>query len=600
LSVRYTRQARTRAIGEPRGFGLEGKRKRFCEGLLLLRRWRLLAIVPHFRLLAGLSDRCYLRNAERGSACIGAATLVSVRAKWPITLALSSDEERLDRWVFRNLKTAGPEDRRDRSGNRSYRFATVSSQPAIGPSARVDCRSPNPSRSSRHAPRCSRRMNRPVCIIGTGYVGMACMIGLAELGWTVHGYDIATDRIERLRMGMPPYREHGLQESLKRHAGRGCMHFFDSLAEAVVDAAITIIAVGTPSYDDGSADLSALESVLAELSHVRFATWPTVVIRSTVPPGTCDRLAPLVEPWGELVYAPVFLREGSAVRDFLAPSRIVVGARKASITMPYLQLFEALQRPIVYTSLCNAELVKGCSNAFLAMKITYANEVANLCDALGTCCDDVLRGMGYDPRIGGDFLRPGIGFGGPCFEKDVKSIQHVAMQLATSRELFSATLRANERQPMRVIEMLEEEIGSIEGATIGVWGLAFKAGTDDVRTSLAIRIIEELAVRGAVTTAYDPAVHIAPLPAGCRLVRSAVEAADADALIVLTDWPEFAAIEPLTFAHMLRRRVVVDGCNVLDARSIAAAGLTYRGIGRPGRRVAQTASLASRVVKTGG
>jgi UDPglucose 6-dehydrogenase len=423
-------------------------------------------------------------------------------------------------------------------------------------------------------------MNRPICIVGTGYVGMACMIGLAELGWTVHGYDIATDRVDRLRLGIPPYREHGLQEALALHVGRGCMHFFNSLAEATRGAEIVIVTVGTPSHEDGSADLRALESVLAELSNVAFSTWPTIVVRSTVPPGTCDRLAPLVEQWGELVYAPEFLREGSAVRDFLTPARIVVGARKAAIAVPYVTLFEALQKPVVFTSLCNAELVKGCSNAFLAMKITYANEVANLCDALGANSDDVLRGMGYDPRIGADFLRPGIGFGGPCFEKDVKSIRHVAMKLETSRELFSATLRVNERQPMRVIDALSEEIGSLEGAAIGVWGLAFKAGTDDIRHSLAVRVVEELAARGAVMTVYDPAVHVAPLPTGSRLVRSAVEAADADALVVLTDWPEFAALDPSSLAHLLRRRIVVDGCNVLDPRRVGAAGLIYRGIGR--------------------
>jgi UDPglucose 6-dehydrogenase len=425
-------------------------------------------------------------------------------------------------------------------------------------------------------------MARPICIIGTGYVGMACMIGLAELGWTVHGDDIATDRIERLRLGTPPYREHGLQEALRHHVARGAMHFFDSLADAVAAAEIVIVTVGTPSREDGSADLRALESVLAELSKLHLSTWPTVVIRSTVPPGTCDRLACLVESWGELVYAPEFLREGSAVTDFLRPSRIVVGARKASIAVPYVRLFEALQKPVVFTSLCNAELIKGCSNAYLAMKITYANEVANLCDALGADADDVLRGMGYDSRIGAEFLRPGIGFGGPCFDKDLRSIRHVAQHAGASDELFDATLRINERQPLRVIDTLVAELGSLQGLTIGVWGLAFKAGTDDIRHSLAVRIVEELAARGAVTTIYDPAVHVAPLPSGSRLVRSTLEAADCDALVVLTDWPEFAAADPLSFASKLRRRLVVDGCNVLDPKRIASAGLVYRGIGRSG------------------
>jgi UDPglucose 6-dehydrogenase len=437
-------------------------------------------------------------------------------------------------------------------------------------------------------------INRPVCIIGTGYVGMACMIGLAELGCTVHGYDIQADRIDRLRNATPPYFEDGITEALRKHIARGRMHFFDDLTEAARDAEIVLVTVGTPSRDDGSADLSYLDAALAALSKVHFSTWPTIVIRSTVPPGTCDRLAPFVEQWGELVFAPEFLREGSAVGDFLTPARIIVGSRKASIAVPYVRLFEALNKPVVFTSLCNAELVKCCSNAFLAMKITYANEVANLCDALGAYSDDVLRGMGYDPRIGSDFLRPGIGFGGPCFEKDVKSIRHAAMQLETSSELFSATLRVNQAQPMRVIHALEREIGSLDGAVVGVWGLAFKAGTDDVRFSLAIRVINELALRGAEVVAYDPAVHVAPLPSGSRLVRSALEAADADALVVLTDWPEFASIDPLSFAHMLRRGAVVDGCNILDPRRIASAGVAYRGVGRAARpRTARVAYAAA-------
>jgi UDPglucose 6-dehydrogenase len=423
-------------------------------------------------------------------------------------------------------------------------------------------------------------ITRPVCIIGTGYVGMACMVGLAELGWTVHGYDIQSDRIERLRKGTPPYYEHGMSEALQKHIANGRMHFFNDLAEATRDAEIVLVTVNTPSRDDGSADLSYLEAALKALSNVRFAAWPTIVIRSTVPPGTCDRLAPFVEQWGDLVVAPEFLREGSAVNDFLTPARIIVGSRKASIAVPYVRLFEALNSPVIFTSLCNAELVKCCSNAFLALKITYANEVANLCDALGAYSDDVLRGMGYDPRIGGDFLRPGIGFGGPCFEKDIKSIQHAAMQLETGSELFSATLRINQAQPMRVVHALEKELGGLEGAVVGVWGLAFKAGTDDVRYSLAIRVIGELAARGAAIVAYDPAVHVAPLPAGSRLVRSALEAANADALVVLTDWPEFGSLDPLSFAQMLRRGVVIDGCNILDPRRIASAGLTYRGVGR--------------------
>lgn len=420
----------------------------------------------------------------------------------------------------------------------------------------------------------------PICIVGTGYVGLACMIGLAELGWRVHGYDIIPERIEQLNRGIPPYREPGIVESLHEHLEAGRLHFFDDLEAAAQHARIVIVAVGTPSRDDGSADLTALRAAINELSSVRFITWPTIVVRSTVPPGTSDEIASFVKHWADLVHAPEFLREGSAVHDFLHPDRIVIGCESPLAGVPYVTLLEPLQRPVVFTSRCNAELIKCCSNAFLALKVSFANEVANLCDAFGATSDDVLRGIGYDQRIGAQFLRPGIGFGGPCFEKDVKSIKYVSERHGIGNELVSATLRVNDAQPRRVLELLAREVGDLPALTIGVWGLAFKAGTDDIRDSLALRILHELAERGARTIVYDPAVHVAPLPPGSRLVASAFEAARADALLVLTEWPQFARLDPAEYAEGISRRVVVDGCNVLDAQRVAAAGLSYRGIGR--------------------
>ena len=423
-------------------------------------------------------------------------------------------------------------------------------------------------------------MNRSICTIGTGYVGMASMIGLAELGWSVNGYDIMLDRVRKLQDGVAPYREAGIEEALHKHLGNGRLAFFEQLEDATKDADLIIVAVGTPARDDGSADLSSLYAVMDALTKLSLTTWPTVVIRSTVPPGTSDRLAKLTDGWGELVYAPEFLREGSAVYDFLHPDRIVVGSDSATAAVPYVRLFESLQKPVLFTSRSNAELIKCGSNAFLALKISFANEIANLCDALGATSDDVLRGIGYDRRIGSQFLSPGIGFGGPCFEKDVKSIEHVCGEYDMGGELFSATLRVNEAQQNRIVQLVEEEVGSVAGLTIGVWGLAFKAGTDDVRDSLALRIVAMLSEKGAKIVAYDPAVHVTTLPNGCRLVTSALEAADADALLVLTEWPEFYEIPPPTYASLLRRQIVIDGRNVLDAERVAAAGLTYRGVGR--------------------
>jgi UDPglucose 6-dehydrogenase len=380
---------------------------------------------------------------------------------------------------------------------------------------------------------------------------------------------------------------------LQRHLANGRVEFFDDLGAAARESELIIIAVGTPSRDDGSADLSALDAAIAALGQIDFPSRPTVAIRCTVPPGTSDALAPRIQPWGTPIYAPEFLREGSAVPDFLNPDRIVVGSDTPADAVGYVRLFEALQRPVVFTSRVNAELIKCCSNAFLALKISFANEVANLCDAVGATSDDVLRGIGYDRRIGSEFLKPGIGFGGPCFEKDVKSIHHVAGSFEMGRELFSATLRVNDQQPRRIVQLLVEELGSLEGKRIGVWGLAFKAGTDDVRDSLALRILADLESRGATVSAYDPAVRVAPLPKNCRFVPTALEAAEGDALLVLTEWPEFAAIPPETYASTLRYGVVIDGRNVLDADRLMNAGLRYRGVGRGSNPISTRAAFAT-------
>jgi UDPglucose 6-dehydrogenase len=246
----------------------------------------------------------------------------------------------------------------------------------------------------------------------------------------------------------------------------------------------------------------------------------------------------------------------------------------------YGSLFESLQAPIMFTERCNAELIKVASNAFLAMKISFANEIANLCDALSADAPEVLRGIGWDRRIGASFLAPGIGFGGPCFEKDLKNLKRVAEIQNVACELVSGTLMVNERQPTRVVEVLVSEFGDLRGRTIGVWGLAFKAGTDDVRDSLAMRILEDLSRRGCTVRVFDPAVRSAELPANCTMAASAIDAASADALLVLTEWPEFRNVSPHALARGLASGLVVDGRNVLDCARIAGAGLRYRGVGR--------------------
>ena len=422
-------------------------------------------------------------------------------------------------------------------------------------------------------------MSVRISIIGTGYVGMASAIGFAEFGFDVVGYDVLPDRIADLARGIAPYHEAGITEALHRHMSAGRLRFVGDLREAVANSDVIVIAVGTPARSDGSSDLSYLHAAVESLARCDVAG-ATIVLRSTVPVGTTDAVAERFRGVAGVVFAPEFLREGSAVPDFLDPDRIVVGASSPAEARPYAQLFAHLGKPLVVTSYRNAELIKQCSNAFLAVKITFANEVANFCDAADADALAVLQGVGADRRIGGAFFGPGIGFGGPCFEKDLSSLRHQASVLGTPFDLVGATLRVNERQPMRVVDMLEEEIGSLARTHLGVWGLAFKGGTDDVRDSLALRVIDELVARGAHVTAYDPAVSGMSPRAGCSLVRSPLEAANCDALVVLTDWPQFRDVDPYAVARLVRRGVVVDGRNVLDAAAFASAGVRYRGIGR--------------------
>jgi UDPglucose 6-dehydrogenase len=423
-------------------------------------------------------------------------------------------------------------------------------------------------------------MRAKICIVGTGYVGMASAIGFAELGYDVVGYDILPDRIAGLRAGVTPYQEAGITELLHKHLAQGRISFVGDFSAAADGARFVVLTVGTPSASDGSADLSGLYAAVDGILASDLSRSTVVVVRSTVPPGTSEAVAEKLRGRHTVVYQPEFLREGTAVHDFMHPDRIVIGASEHWAAIAYAGLFEPLRRPLLLTQLREAELIKGWSNAFLAMKISFANEVANFCGKVGANADEVLRGVGYDRRIGDLFLQPGIGFGGPCFEKDVKSMQHVQVQNGDPAWLLSAVLDVNDNQPRAIVQLLRGTIGSLDGMTIGIWGLAFKAGTSDVRDSLALRIVEDLLAAGADLKAYDPGVHALPYRSRCRMVAGPLEAADADVLLVLTEWPVFAAIDPSEYAPLLRRGIVVDGRNVLDPERVCESGLRYYGVGR--------------------
>ena len=424
---------------------------------------------------------------------------------------------------------------------------------------------------------------RRICVIGTGYVGVASAVGLAGLGHVVCGYDIIRERVHALAQGVPPYQEAGLAEALQDKLASGYLTFVNDLPTAIRDAEFIIVSVGTPSRPDGSADLSALEAVVADLLTLPL-NGATVVLRSTVPCGTTEAVAAALGKRANVVYAPEFLREGHALSDFVKPDRLIIGAAEPDKATGYADLFAALECPVMVTGLREAELIKGFANAFLAMKISFANEVANFCDELRANALPVLRGIGADIRIGAHFLQPGIGFGGPCFEKDLKSLQHQAESAGTTSELANATLRVNSLQTRRIVDMLESELGGpLSGRTVAVWGLTFKAGTDDVRDSLAVRIIDDLNRRGARVIAHDPTVSdVHPLVA-CGIAQQPLQAASqADALMVLTEWPEYAAIDAAEIARALRTKIVIDGRNILNAGALREQGVRYRGVGRRG------------------
>ncbi len=434
---------------------------------------------------------------------------------------------------------------------------------------------------------------RRFCILGTGYVGMASAIGFAEFGHDVVGYDIIRERVRGLQNGVTPYNEAGLAGALHKHLATGKLRFVESLADAALAAEFIVIAVGTPSRADGSADLSFLYSAIDSLLDLDL-TGKTLVIRSTVPAGTTDFIGERLRGTANVVHAPEFLREGSALKDFLDPDRVVVGASPLEAADDFLTLFAHLDKPLIATSPREAELIKGFSNAYLALKISFANEVANLCDAVNADALAVLSGIGNDTRIGKLFLQPGIGYGGPCFDKDVRSMHHIARENDSSHELLAATLRVNESQPRRVVDLLAEEVGPLDGLTIGVWGLTFKAGTDDVRDSLAIRIVADLVSRGAHVKAFDPAVTGPHTMIHCELVHSPLAALDADALLVLTEWPMFREVPAVDVAQRLRKRVVVDGRNTLDHEALALAGIRYRGMGRRTKVATSEKTIAMR------
>jgi UDPglucose 6-dehydrogenase len=423
----------------------------------------------------------------------------------------------------------------------------------------------------------------PIGVIGTGYVGLVTAAGFAELGNDVRCIDIDEAKIEGLQQGRIPIWEPGLEDLVAHHRAR--MHFSTNIADALEHTRLLFVAVGTPPTYSGDADLSAVHAVVDAMpASDRHA----LVMKSTVPVGTGDSIKRAFAERGKggfrYVSCPEFLKEGSAVKDFLEPDRVVVGDDGDWAGDAVVELYSPLDAPLVRTDIRSAEMVKLASNAFLATKISFINEIANVCEETGADVIEVARGMGLDDRIGPKFLQAGIGFGGSCFPKDVAALKQLAGNSGYHFQLLNSVIEVNELQKRRVMSKLQKYLGSLVGKEIALLGLAFKPNTDDMREASSLVLSARLQAAGANVRAYDPvAEHEArKLIRGVEFAGSAAEAIEgAEAIVLVTEWPEFADLDFGDVATAMRGTLVVDGRNFLDREGVAAAGLSYEGIGRP-------------------
>lgn len=418
-----------------------------------------------------------------------------------------------------------------------------------------------------------------VTVLGTGYVGLVTGACLSDLGHAVTCVDIDAKRVARLQAGDVPMHEPGLDAVVLRNAAEGRLRFSTDNA-SLASCDVAFIAVGTPQGKDGSADLQFLEAAIDSVA-AEVRSDCVIVIRSTVPPGTGDRMQARMAAAGsnaQLVNAPEFLAEGTALADFMRPNRIVLGGPpKAAATV--LALFEGLpDAPRIVVDRPTAEMVKYASNTFLAARVSLINEMANLCDAVGADVVRLAEAVGLDDRIGSKFLRAGIGYGGSCFPKDVQALAAVARHHGVAVPVAEAVEATNQAQWRRAMDKLDGALGGVAGKHIAVWGIAFKPGTDDIREAPGIKIMQALVAAGATVAAHDP---VAKLPGGLgRQVERSLDALDgADALLHVTEWPEYQDIPASAVKEALRGDVVVDGRNTLDAARYRAAGLRFANMG---------------------
>ena len=436
-----------------------------------------------------------------------------------------------------------------------------------------------------------------ITVIGTGYVGLVTGTCLADMGNHVTCVDIIPEKIERLKQGILPIYEPGLEELVERNVNAGRLHFTTSYKEGLDGSDFIFIAVNTPTgTSQGGADMRYVESaargIAQELDH-----YVVIINKSTVPVGSGDVVTRIIRqnlarpdvPFG-VVSNPEFLREGSAVLDFQNPDRVVLGSSDPDSAAKVAMLYLPLRANIVITDLYTAEMIKYASNAFLATKISFINEIAQICERLGADVKEVAVGMGYDKRIGRAFLDAGLGYGGSCFPKDVRALAHMADEAGLHPQLLNAVMDINHDQRRLIVTKLTSILGSLRGCTIGILGLAFKPNTDDMREAPAVDIVRWVTSQGALVQVYDPvASHTAHDAFEREGIRSdAVTFCDnayavaenADALVIVTEWNEFKALNMLQIRNLMRRPVLIDGRNIYESLEMNRLGFIYRGMGR--------------------
>lgn len=425
-----------------------------------------------------------------------------------------------------------------------------------------------------------------LCVIGVGYVGLVTGACLSDLGNNVICVDIDKKKIRNLKKNILPIYEPGLEELIKRNKSR--LKFTTNIKEGIKKSDIIFIAVGTPPRENGEADLTYVKDVAKAIGKY-INGYKIIIDKSTVPVGMGDLVESIIDDISksrkkfDVVSCPEFLREGSALHDFMNPDRIVIGAKNKTVANKVAEIFQPLNTKIIITDLRSAEMIKYASNSFLATKISFINEIANICEKVGADVEIVANGMGFDKRIGRLFLNAGAGFGGSCFPKDVSALINIARSEDYDPIILKAVMEVNKMQKKSIVAKIKKMLGTIEGRTIGILGIAFKPETDDIREAVSLEVMSALLEKGCRIKAYDPAAiqNAKKIIKGVKYVENAYEVAEnAECLVILTEWNEFKELDLKKIKSIMKLPNIVDGRNIYDPETVKKMGFNYTGIGR--------------------